>query len=325
MSAVDGLSDIANVFLANSNGVHPAITPVVSSTPRRASDSSGFRVLSRSTSASPKGQLATTVQPRLKHLSLPKPSAAGPDLFDSRSPISPMAYHVATKPSALPPPSRAQVIRHRPGSIDVAHHATNLQVESEYLMPSPDIFDGSVNHQCSRLGRDDSLSTIDSIYSAVPPAPVYLGKPLPLPPRYQDPAPRDTLFSVIDGYTDVGIDGRILDKTLGSTEEGTFRRFAPHTGRANGPYSGYNTGAEITFESLDQEDTFSAWDRQAEYSDDTVLDSMLEGEVGDEAEYQPPPKLEDIEAIVRQSSPGRYGHGIPLEFGESMSETLECR
>jgi hypothetical protein len=312
-------------FLADFGGIHVSSTPVVSSGPRRASDSSGFRVMSRSTSASPKGQLATTVQPRPQHLSLPKLSNADPDVFDSRSPVSPMGYHVATKPSALPPPSRAQVIRHRPGSIDVTHHAATVQTELEYLQPSPDIFDGSVNHQSSRTRRDDTLSTIDSIYSADPPAPVYLGKPLPLPPRYQDPAARDTLFSVIDGYGDTGDNGRAADETFGptSTEKGSFHRFAPHTGRANAPYSGYNAGAEITFESLDQSDTFSAWDRQADYSDDTVLDSMLEGDAAEEPEYEPPPKLEDIEAIARQSSPGRYGHGIPLEFGESVATASE--
>jgi hypothetical protein len=52
---------------------------------------------------------------------------------------------------------------------------------------------------------------------------------------------------------------------------------------------------------------------------------MLEGNGSEEAEYQPLPKLEDIEAIARQSSPGRYGHGIPLEFGESVTTALERR
>jgi hypothetical protein len=148
-------------FLAAFNGVRVSSTPIVSSGPRRASDTSGFRVMSRSTSASPKGQLATTVQPRPQHLSLQKLSNVGPDVSDSRSPVSPMGYHVATKPSALPAPSRPQVIRHRPGSIDVTHRTSPVLTELEYLQPSPDIFDGSVQHQTSRARRDDSLSTID--------------------------------------------------------------------------------------------------------------------------------------------------------------------
>jgi hypothetical protein len=90
------------------------------------------------------------------------------------------------------------------------------------------------------------------------------------------------------------------------------------------PSSQYRTDDEITFGSPDREDTFSTWDCQAQHSDDTIMGTTLEGTaVYDEAVYEPPPKLEDIEAIARQPSPGRYGHGIPLEFGEYFVQRIE--
>lgn len=217
------------------------------------------------------------------------------------------------------PPSRApQVIRHRDGSINVTHQATAVDVKPEYLEYSP-ILNRAVKIATLQPRRDDSVSTIDSIYSADPPAPIYLGKPLPLPPRCQDPAQRDTLFSVIDGYAggddtlDQGYPG------AGSVQGKAFQRFGHHGGEGTAPYLEHYTGADITFESLDQ-DTFSTWDRQAEYSDDTMMGSTLEGtDVCEEIDFQPPPKLEDIEAVARQSSPGRYGLGIALEFGDLIA------
>lgn len=38
--------------------------------------------------------------------------------------------------------------------------------------------------------------------------------------------------------------------------------------------------------------------------------------------FEAPPKLEDIEMIARQPSPGRYEHGAPLHFGECRAVQL---
>jgi hypothetical protein len=71
---------------------------------------------------------------------------------------------------------------------------------------------------------------------------------------------------------------------------------------------------------VDLDDASSTWDLEADQSEDTVLDEIaFQGDdfvQESEDVLEPPPKLEDIEAIARQHSPGRYGHGIPLEFGE---------
>lgn len=201
-----------------------------------------------------------------------------------------------------------------------------MHVEPEYIDNSP-LPILPIDNVSSISRRDESVSTIDSVYSADPPAPVYLGKPLPLPPRYRDSVRRDTLFSVIDGYAaernttlvDESLDASAVDRTA-------FQNFSGYNARSPAPFSSYTTDAEITFGSPDREDTFWTWDHQAEHSDDTIMGTTLEGtDPGDGAAFEPSPKLEDIEAIARQSSPGRYGHGIPLEFGESAEcDIAQC-
>lgn len=125
---------------------------------------------------------------------------------------------------------------------------------------------------------------------------------------------------MIDGYAaernttlvDDSLDTSVVDRTA-------FQCCCGYDHQSPAPFSSYTNDAEITFGSPDREDTFSTWDHQAEHSDDTIMGTTLEGtDPSDGAVYEPPPKLEDIEAIARQSSPGRYGHGIPLEFGESV-------
>lgn len=62
-----------------------------------------------------------------------------------------------------------------------------------------------------------------------------------------------------------------------------------------------------------------AYPRDTRNSDDGVED-IRDSVIEDDFEFQPPPKLEDIEAIARRDSPGRIEHGMPLHPCESSSQ-----
>jgi hypothetical protein len=303
--------------------------PVVSSLPSRPTDVSGFRVVSReSLKADPFARKGMT-QDYGQY-------AAQDHGADPVSPSASSFYCVATKSSynVLPkddlqvelPTPRAEATFRSAESV-----ADEEESELEYLAPPLSAvgsqWTGTPPNASAQLPmRNDSVYTTGSVYSEHP-APVDLGKPLPIPPTAPHfSAHRDTLFSVIEGYGTRG--------TGEGGDEGRWYHAAPGQVlrpvalRANASPdevyrdSTYTDDQDIRLDSVSLDDASSTWDLSAEQSDETVLDEIMFESFGDGEEtevLEPPPKLEDIEAIARQHSPGRYGHGIPLEFGESFA------
>lgn len=90
--------------------------------------------------------------------------------------------------------------------------------------------------------------------------------------------------------------------------------------------------ASVARQVLVEEDVGSNYDTavdgQSAGADDTRISNARESVVLSEFSFEAPPKLEDIEMIARQPSPGRYEHGAPLHFGESRplyrDHRLDC-
>lgn len=308
--------------------------PVLSSVARPLGEGRGFRVLSRSSLHDKRAP--SSLQDLSRDLSGFKLREKVHTL-EPTSPSPPLSYCVATKASsnALPVSDDLRIEVQQTPEADIAHRSTAPEEppsELEYLLASPISIEGAALPGPARDLREDSLYSVGSTYSSDRHAPVHLGKPLPIPPTYQPGPPhRDTVFSVIDGYAA----GSETDSSPGGYERmwyhaapGEVLRSVPvlahparldEGGQRNSAYSAYSNGREITFDSVDADDCSSTWDLEADHSDETVMDELtFEGDdVFEESEdLEPPPKLEDVEAIARRHSPGRYGHGIPLEFGE---------
>lgn len=68
---------------------------------------------------------------------------------------------------------------------------------------------------------------------------------------------------------------------------------------------------------LDEEENLDAHDEaQTEINDAQHPVDPRANVISSEYSFGPPPRLEDIEKIARQPSPGRYEHGAPLHFGK---------
>lgn len=314
--------------------------PVASSVPRRSGDGSGFRVLSRSSLATHEIPVKTSRQEPPQVDTRLKMQEFGHTL-DPASPSHSSFYCVATKSSynVLPKDDLRVELQQSLGA-DMSQRSVSVDEEEselEYLAPPLSAvgshWTGSPPNAVTVL-RNDSVYTTGSIYSSDNRAPVNLGKPLPIPPTSPHfSSHRDTLFSVIEGYSghsEAGGSPGGYENRWYHAAPGQILRPAPvHANRSPEPvqhtstYSIYADDQDIRLESVDLDDASSTWDIEADHSDDTVLDEIaFQGDdFVEESEdvLEPPPKLEDIEAIARQHSPGRYGHGIPLEFGELLS------
>lgn len=267
------------------------------------------------------------------------PLARQDDSVDPTSPSGSSFYCVATKSSynILPKDDLRVEIPHHSDTSATCHFAGSADREGselEYLAPPLSAvgsqWTGTPPTASAQLPmRNDSVYTTGSVYSEHPP--VNLGKPLPIPPTAPHfSSQRDTLFSVIEGYgTRDTADVREFEARWYHAAPGQVLR--PVALRANASPdemyrdSTYTDNQDIRLDSVSLDDASSTWDLSAEQSDETVLDEITFESFGDGEEtevLEPPPKLEDIEAIARQHSPGRYGHGIPLEFGESSAFAL---
>lgn len=301
---------------------------MVSSLPPRPTDVSGFRVVSRE---------SLKAQDRSDPFSRQDVSqeygSYTPRETNHLDPVSPCAssfYCVATKSSynVLPKDGlQVEVPTSRAEAAYASAVSADEESELEYLAPSL----SAVGTQCTgsplTATRNEFVYTTGSVYSDHPL--IDLGKPLPIPPATPHfSSQRDTLFSVIEGYgtraAPAADDARGFEERWYHAVPGQVLRPVPVHATAPSEEmfrdSTDTDNQDLRLDSVSLDDASSTWD--AEHSDETVLDeitfeSFAEGEESEVLE--PPPKLEDIEAIARQHSSGRYGHGIPLDFGEFLS------
>lgn len=342
---IPSLTPLIEMLAANrTKGTHVSAL-VIFSVPRRSGDGSGFRVLSRSSLATrerptPEIPAKTFRQDSPHDLTGLKMQEHTPTL-DPASPSHSSFYCVATKSSYnLLPKDDLHIELQHPTEADVSHRSASVDEEEselEYLAPPLSAvgsqWTGSPPNAAAVLHKD-SVYTTGSIYSSDHCAPVNLGKPLPIPPTPPHfSSHRDTLFSVIEGYggqseaggSPGGYENRWYHAAPGQILRPVpvHANASPEPAQRTSAYSTYTDNQDIRFESVDLDDASSTWDIEADHSDVTVLDEIaFQGDdFVEESEevLEPPPKLEDIEAIARQHSPGRYGHGIPLEFGELRS------
>ncbi|KAI5449422.1 hypothetical protein NCC49_004706 [Naganishia albida] len=302
-----------------------AAAPVVSSLPPRPTDVSGFRVVSRE---SLKGQDKS--DPFGRQDDSQEYGSYTPREANHLDPVSPCAssfYCVATKSSYNVLPKDGLQVEVPTSRAEAAYgSAVSADEESELEYLAPPL--SAVGTQCTgsplTATRNESVYTTGSVYIDHPP--IDLGKPLPIPPATPHfSSQRDTLFSVIEGYGTRGADdARGFEERWYHAVPGQVLRPVPVHPTAPSEMFRDSTDTDnqdLRLDSVSLDDASSTWD--AEHSDETVLDEITFESFakGEESEVlEPPPKLEDIEAIARQHSSGRYGHGIPLDFVDEESE-----
>lgn len=134
--------------------------------------------------------------------------------------------------------------------------------------------------------------------------------------------PRDTVFSVISGY------GHDRNESIGTVlgapplpdsvaEEILTVPVTPTKGAHIHPSTTRQSYASSSYSDADSE-TWSAHEADQPLGGDEKArerDSTVSSDYG----FPPPPRMEDIEAIARQPSPGRVEHGIPLQSRECSS------
>lgn len=170
-------------------------------------------------------------------------------------------------------------------------------------------------------------------------APIQLGRPLPFLPTYApDPMHRDTVFSLIDGYTtnrsdtasslglhepgwdNVSSDDIFSAKPPPQADCDAFHPAAILQPRDSGCSMYSNAALKQTSDSNDHGDSSSTWDPEEGNECGSASGSGADRSESDLANdgFEPPPNLASIEAIARRPSPGRYPNGVPLNFGKSL-------
>jgi len=176
--------------------------------------------------------------------------------------------------------------------------------------PKPARVDAIIDHEEERL-----------MDAALPPI---LGPPLPINPR-------DTVFSVIEGYghhrtnsdgasvllppvpplPSIQQNGFPNQANFASTDMSGMLQDETHDvlahNNAIGARESYASGL------TDMSGTF---DSEHQYENGELGNGLRHSSVSSDFEYQPPPPIigaDDIAAIARQPSPGRVEHGIPLQ------------
>ncbi|KAJ9103647.1 hypothetical protein QFC19_004222 [Naganishia cerealis] len=262
------------------------------------------------------------------------------------SPSPTLSFEISTKPSSdtLPEPGAAkrEPTEIGPDHIRLARPARVSHQVLHHDGKSIHSMEAYVNNDSSRsteflekdTERNNSTNTVISTRPFAQAAPVHLERPLPLPPTYGSlSGHRDTVFSVIDGYATNGCDttSRVRGHDLGGGREASSGIFTatplptvkydwdcPSAVKQspNSRYSVYsNADPDAIYHSKDRRDSSGTPDSEEDHCDAVaVVTDLHDCESELDSGKLEPPNLAIIEAIARQPSPGRYGHGIPLAF-----------
>lgn len=228
------------------------------------------------------GTGSATVSPQSSKSTLYEEASATPTR-ETFHPERPPANHAISTPSASQgygegsfkpaTPTRQAVTSESAGSM--------LSDPVVPLAPTPEPFPGHRDTLFSVIsGYGHSRS--DSNASFVPPVPPIPSVP-PVPPR----PPVRSLPSVSEAGSELPY------AQTPETEE-------PHTPTRPTPEQWANPRSSCI-----SEDSLYDQGQEAHHPRDSVTSS--------DYEFPPPPRMEDIEAIARQPSPGRVEHGIPLQ------------